>query len=56
VRLPSLSRDRRAADSALRRTATGLVAGALAIAGGHLELDSPPGGGTRIAVTLPLRR
>jgi signal transduction histidine kinase len=24
--------------------------------GGDLELDSPPGGGTRIAVTLPLRR
>ena len=24
--------------------------------GGQLELDSPPGGGTRIAVTLPLRR
>jgi signal transduction histidine kinase len=23
--------------------------------GGHLELDSPPGGGTRLAVTLPLR-
>ena len=24
--------------------------------GGHLEVDSPPGGGTRIAVTLPLQR
>jgi signal transduction histidine kinase len=24
--------------------------------GGDLEVDSPPGGGTRIAVTLPLRR
>jgi signal transduction histidine kinase len=24
--------------------------------GGDLEIDSPPGGGTRIAVTLPLRR
>ena len=24
--------------------------------GGQLEVDSPPGGGTRIAVTLPLRR
>jgi signal transduction histidine kinase len=24
--------------------------------GGCLELDSPPGGGTRIAVRLPLRR
>jgi signal transduction histidine kinase len=24
--------------------------------GGRLEVDSPPGGGTRIAVTLPLRR
>jgi signal transduction histidine kinase len=24
--------------------------------GGRLEVDSPPGRGTRIAVTLPLRR
>ena len=24
--------------------------------GGDLEVDSPPDGGTRIAVTLPLRR
>jgi hypothetical protein len=60
VRPAPLSRDGLAAHSAVERAAIGILAGALAIAvvtlGGDLEIDSPPGAGTRIAVTLRLRR